>query len=105
MREGEVKLGHCTHELCYELGILVQRSFRCDDPLPNYFTVTQVSDEMDGIRKGLSQLREGFSPHDSQQQVIDTLEQNISEMMSQLMDRSSSPSGKRTQRRHVRKCS
>ena len=57
---------------------------------------------MDGIRKGLSQLRDSFPPQDAQQQVIDALEHNISEMMAQLMDRPSSPSGKRTGRRHVR---
>lgn len=58
---------------------------------------------MDGIRKGLGQLRSSFSPQDSQQQVIDVLEHGISEMMTQLMDRSGSPSGKRS-RRHVSTC-
>ena len=55
---------------------------------------------MDGIRKNLSQLRSNFSPQDAQQQIVDQLESNISEIMAQLMDRAGSPSGRRN-RRHV----
>ena len=65
-----------------------------------------MSEDMDGIRKGLSHLRSNFSPQDPQQQVVDQLETHISEMMSQLMDRerdrdrAGSPPTRRN-RRHV----
>ena len=62
--------------------------------------LSQVSEEADGIRESLSQLRQSIPAQDSQQGAIDQLEKHISELMSKLMERSSSPSGKKS-RRHV----
>ena len=61
---------------------------------------SQVSEEADGIRESLSQLRQSIPAQDSQQAAIDQLEKYISELMSKLVERSSSPSGKKS-RRHV----
>ena len=63
-------------------------------------SLSQVSEEADGIRESLSQLRQSIPAQDSQQAAIDQLEKHISELMSKLMERSSSPSGKKS-RRHV----
>ena len=60
----------------------------------------QVSEEADGIRESLSQLRQSIPAQDTQQGAIDQLEKHISELMSKLMERSSSPTGKKS-RRHV----
>ena len=48
-------------------------------------------------------LRTSISAQDPQQQTIDGLEKSIAELMSKLMDRALSPSGKKG-RRHVRMC-
>lgn len=61
-----------------------------------------MSEDLDGIRKGLSQLRSNFSPQDPQQQVVDQLESHISEMMSQLMDRDRGERGERGERERER---
>ena len=63
--------------------------------------VFQISDDIEGIREGLGVLRTSISAQDPQQQTIDGLEKNIAELMSKLMDRALSPSGKKG-RRHVR---
>lgn len=60
----------------------------------------QISDDVEKIREGLGVLRTGSAAEDSQHQTIDALERNIAELMGKLMERASSPSGRRG-RRHV----
>ena len=60
----------------------------------------QISDDVEKIREGLGVLRTGSAAEDAQHQTIDALERNIAELMGKLMERASSPSGRRG-RRHV----
>ena len=77
---------------------------KCQDHLKNSLKFyAQFSEDTDNIREGLGQLRACLPPQDPQQLTIDTLERSISEMMSRLLERAGSPSGKKS-RRHVSVC-
>jgi len=58
----------------------------------------QISDDVEKIREGLGVLRTGSAAEDAQHQTIDALERNIAELMGKLMERASSPSGRRGRR-------
>lgn len=57
-------------------------------------TPPQISEDADSIREVIVTLRRNLSPQDPQQLVIDALEQTIAELLSKIMDRTNSPTGK-----------
>ena len=62
---------------------------------------TFLPEDMDNIRECIGHLRTSLAPQDHQQQLLDALEQTISDIIGRAMERVCSPSGKRRRQREV----